>query len=219
MNAVVIVRLLAVGLLPALFFGAWELRLRRGERRSGLPSPVSAEGLRWLLYAAGAYELCYAGLAVAWLDGRHVASAPALIAAVVFIMLATGVLLWDLGTRYAPRIPRLDHLRIECYRARLVLTRRARLLRWYAYRFGGMRGELTDIDALVADCGEQLHRLQRAMSTEVFLRRVRRDPLARAEVEHILAAQHRMLRDAQRCLLATAPLAVLEPALEPIRVA
>jgi hypothetical protein len=219
MSVVLMVRLLALGLLPAVGFGIWEMSLRRAERRSGVATPVSAEGLRWLLYGAGVYELCYGGLAVAWLDGGEGSRPPLLIAAVICVMLATGVLLWDLGSRYAPRIPRLGDMRRECYRARLQLTARVRLLRWHGYRNGGLDDEIAEFDGLVSDSGRQLHRLQHALTTEVFLRRVRRDELARREADEILDAQHRLLRDAQRCLLATALLAPRELCFDPVRIA
>jgi len=225
MAVVIMIRLLALGLAPAAGFAIWEASLRRRTRRFGVACPVSAEGVRWALYAAGAYELAYASLTVAWLDGavRAAGALVPLVTATICTMLATGLLLWHLGERYAPRIPRLGDLRADVYGTRLAIVRRCRLLRWQASR---RRPEMSTADReaaggemLLRRSDAQLRRLQQALTTQSFLRRVKSDPEARAQLDAIVGEQRRLLGDVQHFLARTEPvLALAQPYLATVRV-
>jgi len=216
------IKLLVLGLLPALALTIWEASRRGRSRRAGSLLAPCAEGFRWALYAAAVWELCYAGLALAWLDSRHAGhgASSALVAVVIATTLATLLLLWHFGERYAPVIPRLGDWREACYVTRIALTRRGRALRYQAHHSqGGNVEAIAEIDALLTIAGAQLHRLQQALSTQVFLRRVRSEPQAKAQLAEIVAEQRRLLQRAHVVLAATAAQASLaEQGAEPAAV-
>jgi len=216
------IKLLVLGLLPALALTIWEASRRGRSRRAGSLLAPCAEGFRWSLYAAAVWELCYAGLALAWLDGRHAGhgASSALVAVVISTTLATLLLLWHFGERYSPVIPRLGDWREACYVTRIALTRRVRALRYQAHHSQGGHAEaIAEIDFLLTIAGAQLHRLQQALSTQVFLRRVRSEPQAKAQLAEIVAEQRRLLQRAHVVLAATAALASLaEQGAEPAAV-
>lgn len=206
------IKLLVLGLLPALMLTVWEASRRGRSRRAGSVMAPCAEGFRWALYAAAVYELCYAGLALAWLDGVAAGrgGSTALIAVVMSTALATLLLLWHFGERYAPVIPRLSDWREACYVTRIALTRRLRALRYAAHCGQAGHGDaIAEIGALLAAANTQMHLLQQALSTQAFLRRVRSEPAAKAQLVHITAAQRQLLTGAHAVLAATAAHAVV----------
>ena len=201
------IRLLVLGLLPALALTLWEALRRQRSRRAGSVVAPCAEGLRWALYAAAVYELGYAGLALAWLDAGQAGrgGSSVLVAGVLSTSLATLLLLWHFGERYAPVIPRLGDWREACYLTRLALLRRVRTLRYAAHN--GSRGHgaaIAEMERLLGVANAQMHRLQRALSTQVFFARIRRDTAARAQLAEIVAEQRELLHAAHCVLAATA---------------
>ncbi|MBI2303080.1 MAG: hypothetical protein HYU66_29585 [Armatimonadetes bacterium] len=204
MNSVVI---LAWGLLPVVLVVGWEAARCRRQARTGFIGPVSPEGVRWAQYALAAYQLGYAALALSYIDGRGV---PALLlASVVFTCLTTGVLLWDLGERHGSWTPRLTDMRAQCYRSRVAVLRRTQVLGRATRRELAdgalLRQDMAAGRELAARADQQLRRLQLALSTAAFLRRISYPDTARAELGILLDEQRRILGEAALFLRGTEP--------------
>lgn len=200
--------ILAWGLLPAVLVLLWEAARRRRERHYGFAPAVSAEGVRWAQYTGASYQLGYAALALAYIDGHG--GSLALLLVVVSTCLTTGLLLWHVGDRYGSWTPRLWDMRLQCYRSRQAVARRGRALTRWAYRATGVeRRDLLEVAEeaaeLVARCDKQLRRLQLALSTEAFFRRVAHPEGARAELAAIGAEQRAILCAGMALLDRTAP--------------
>lgn len=202
--------ILAWGLLPAALAVAWEMARLRRQNTHGYVRPVSPEGVRWSQYAAAAYQLGYAGLALAHIDGQADSGRPplSLLFIVLFTCLTTALLLGHVGLKYGSETPRLADMREQCYRARLVLWRRARCLARAAYHSQGpdrwaMREDISRVEALSADLDRQLDRLQLSLSTEAFFRRVKFPEFGKAEIRSLRDDQNRLLTEVDTFLLAT----------------
>ena len=215
------VSILALGLLPALAVATWEVARQRRRALRGFARPVSPEGVRWVQYTAAAYELGYAGLAVAYIDGREGGPASALLflGVVCCTCCASGLLLWSLGVKYGSDTPRLTEMRADIYRSRLLLHSRANQLGRLAHR--GLNYErwslTTDAERgreLMQRCTEQLARIQAALTTRSFMMRVRDARHGRSEVRILRSEQARLLQLTEAYLAETAHEArLLEPAL------
>lgn len=200
--------ILAWGLLPNFAVVVWEIARQR-RSRGGELRPVSPEGIRWVQYAGGAYLLGYAGLALAQIDPDDTTLSPTALVLVVFVtVFSAGLLLWHLGQRFGSETPRLADLREQCYRLRLAIWRRGRALAKCSYRRRGfdrwaLRGDLASAQLLQEKCDLQLRRLQHALSTEAFLRRVRFPQHGREEIATLLAEQRWLVDHAREFLAAT----------------
>ncbi|MCC7491334.1 MAG: hypothetical protein IT204_03260 [Fimbriimonadaceae bacterium] len=208
-------QILAWGLLPTVAVALWEASRRRAERRRGFLAPVSPEGIRWTQYAGWAYVLGYAALAMASFDSRHraVVATISLVVVVVCTALTSGLLLWYLGYRYGSETPRLADQRAHCYRARTALVRRSRLLARAAWHGQGACDPAYQAacQELVAACDQQLRRLQAALRTEAFLRRVAHPAAARVELGALDREQRRLLEGAAELLGLTVAVAHGDP--------
>lgn len=203
------VQILAWGLLPAAAVVAWDAARARRLQHYGFVGPVSPEGVRWVQYAGFAYQLGYAALALAYIDGRGPSAL--LLATVGTTCLTTVLLLWHLGERHGSWTPRLTDMRSHCYLSHMAVLRRARFVSRLAFRSHGydrwsLRADLTRSEALSTRCERQLRRLQLALTTEAFCRRLEHPGTARAELNALAGEQRRLVREAQQFLDQTQPL-------------
>ncbi|MCZ7599450.1 MAG: hypothetical protein M5U09_19380 [Gammaproteobacteria bacterium] len=63
-------------MMPALAVATWEVARYRRRLQRGFAHPVSPEAVRWVQYAGAAYVLGFAGLAMAYVDGRGMGRPP-----------------------------------------------------------------------------------------------------------------------------------------------
>jgi hypothetical protein len=196
------VEILVLGWMPAVAVVAGEILLRRRNRRLGVETPVSPETVRWVLYAAGVWTLMDAAAALYWIDAQGLTRA--LVWSVLLTVVATGLLLWYVGARYAPRVPRLRDLRNTTYDTRLVVLRRCRALRRLSYAGRVSRVDLRAGEQLLAQCDSQLTRLQDALATQSFFARMHADAAALAALTEIGVEHRRIQWQAQAFLQATA---------------
>jgi len=203
--------ILALGLLPALAVATWEVARQRGRARRGFAKPVSPEGVRWVQYAAAVYELGFAGTAVAYVDGRDGGQLAALLflAVICCTCFASGLLLWGLGLKYGSDTPRLTEMRADIYRCRLMIHHRAVELGRLSHRVPNLNCDALTTDAergrdLMQRCTEQLARIQVALTTRSFMRRVRDARHGSAEVRLLRQEQSELLKQTAAYLRDTA---------------
>lgn len=206
--------MLALGWLPAVVVALWEVARNRRTRRFGVEPAVSAEAVRWGLYLAAAWTIGYAALSLCWLDAQGLTAS--LAAAVLFTVGTTGLLLWHVGNRYCSRQPHLREMRDAAYSTRLSLVARTRKLRRLAYLGLGEQRDARYGEELIHASNVQLGRLQRALTTQAFLQRLRGSAAERAELDATVTEQRRLLSAAQHFLSVTAavesiPCLVAEP--------
>ncbi len=198
--------ILAWGLLPAVLILIWEGLRRRRENHGETVPPASAEGIRWSQYAGASYILAYAAVSLSWVDSRG--PSVALLIIVGCASFSSALLLYYLGLRYGSEAPRLRDMREQCYQGRVALWRRGRVLTRAAFRSDGyhrwgLREDIGRADELTGRCGAQLSRLQMAMTTESFVRRLTDRKVGRDETEQLMTEQRRLLRDIDDFLTAT----------------